>query len=153
VHLFSNIRIYERIGGLYDASLGFWSREVRRQAARALDLREDGRLLIIGVGTGMELELLPVWERGDGVDLSAGMLDRAHRRRAELGMHNLDLRMMDARTLDFPDEGFEAVYLPLILTVVEDGGRVFAEAVRVAAPGGRLVIADRFWPGGGPARP
>ena len=94
----------------------------------------------------MELELLPVWVRGDGADLSACMLDRAHRRRAELGMHNLDLRMMDARRLDFPDESFEAVYLPLILTVVEDEGRVFAEAVRVAAPGGRLVIADRFWP-------
>jgi phosphatidylethanolamine/phosphatidyl-N-methylethanolamine N-methyltransferase len=150
VHLFSNVRIYERIGGLYDASLGFWSREVRRQAAGAFDHREDERLLIIGVGTGMELEHLPVWVRGDGVDLSAGMLDRAHRRRAELGMHNLDLRMMVARTLDFPDEGFEAVYLPLILTVVEDGGRVFAEAVRVAAPGGQLVIADRFWPGAVP---
>jgi phosphatidylethanolamine/phosphatidyl-N-methylethanolamine N-methyltransferase len=148
VHLFSNVRIYERIGGLYDASLGFWSREVRRQAAGAFDHREDERLLIIGVGTGMELELLPVWVRGDGMDLSAGMLKRAHWRRAELGMHNLDLRVMDARRLDFPDESFEAVYLPLILTVVEDGGRVFAEAVRIAAPGGRLVIADRFWPEG-----
>ena len=63
-------------------------------------------------------------------------------------MHNLDLRVMDARRLDFLDESFEAVYLPLILTVVEDGGRVFAEAVRVAAPGGQLVIADRFWPEG-----
>jgi ubiquinone/menaquinone biosynthesis C-methylase UbiE len=63
-------------------------------------------------------------------------------------MNNLDLRMMGARTLDFPDEGFEAVYLPLILTVVEDGARVLAEAARVAAPGGRLVIVDRFWPEG-----
>ena len=58
VRLFSNIRIYERIGGLYDASLGFWSREVCRQAAGALDLREDERLLTLGVGTGMELEFL-----------------------------------------------------------------------------------------------
>jgi phosphatidylethanolamine/phosphatidyl-N-methylethanolamine N-methyltransferase len=148
VRLFSNTRIYERIGGLYDASLGFWSREIRRQAAGALDLRENERLLIVGVGTGMELEHLPAWVRGVGVDLSAGMLERARRRREELGMHGLDLRMMDARTLDFPDDSFDAVYLPLILTVVEEGARVFAEAARVAAPGGRLVVADRFWPEG-----
>jgi ubiquinone/menaquinone biosynthesis C-methylase UbiE len=114
----------------------------------ALDVRKDERLLIIGVGTGMELEHLPAWVRGAGVDLSSGMLQRAHRRRAELGMHDLDLRVMDARTLDFPDESFDAVYLPLILTVVEDGARVFAEAARVAAPGGRIVVADRFWPEG-----
>lgn len=124
VPLFSNTRIYDRVGGLYDASLGFWTREVRRQAAGALDLRENERLLIVGVGTGMELEHLPVWTRGAGVDLSAGMLERAHRRRAEFGMHDLDLGVMDARTLDFPDESFEALYLPLILT----------------------VVADRFWP-------
>ena len=148
MRLFSNTRIYERIGGLYDASLGFWSREVRRQAAVALDLREDERLLIIGVGTGMEVEHLPAWVRGAGVDLSAGMLQRAHRRRMALGMHDMDLRVMDARRLDFPDESFEAVYLPLILTVVEDGARVLAEAARVARPGGRIVVADRFWPEG-----
>ncbi len=148
MRLFSNTRIYERIGGLYDASLGFWSREVRRQAAGALDLRENERLLIVGVGTGMELEHLPAWARGVGVDLSAGMLERARRRRAKLGMRDLDLRVMDARTLDFPDESFDAVYLPLILTVVEDGARVLAEAARVAAPGVRIVVADRFWPEG-----
>ena len=150
MRLFSNTRIYDRVGGLYDAALGFWSREVRRQAAEALDLREDDRLLIIGVGTGLELEYLPSWVRGVGVDLSAGMLERARRRRADLGMQDLDLRMMDARALDFPDESFDAVYLPLILTVVEDGARVFAEAGRVAAPGGRIVVADRLWTEGRP---
>jgi phosphatidylethanolamine/phosphatidyl-N-methylethanolamine N-methyltransferase len=145
VRLFSNIKIYDRVGGLYDASLGFWSREIRRKAAGALDLRENERLLIVGVGTGMELEHLPAWVRGVGVDLSPGMLERAQRRRAEFGMHDLDLRVMDARKLGFPDESFDAVYLPLILTVVEEGARVFAEAARVARPGGRLVVADRFW--------
>lgn len=148
MRLFSNKRIYDRIGGLYDASLGLWSSEVRRQAAGALDLREDERLLIVGVGTGMELEHLPAWVRGVGVDLSASMLERARRRRAELGMRDLDLRVMDARTLHFPDESFDAVYLPLILTVVEEGARVFAEAARVTVPGGRIVVADRFWPEG-----
>ncbi len=144
--MFSNIRIYGRIGGLYDATLGFWSREVRKQAAETLDLREDERLLIVGVGTGMELGYLPPWIRGIGVDLSAGMLQRAHRRRAEYGMGNLDFQIMDAQALDFQDEGFDAVYLPLILTVVEDGAWALAEAARVTSPGGRLVIADRFWP-------
>ena len=153
VRLFSNTRIYDRVGGIYDAALGFWSREVRKQAAGALDLREGERLLIVGVGSGMELEYLPAWVRGFGVDLSAGMLERAHRRRAEFGMHDLDLRVMDARALDFPDESFDAVYLPLILTVVEDGARVLAEAARVARPEGRLIVADRFWPEGRPRPP
>jgi ubiquinone/menaquinone biosynthesis C-methylase UbiE len=146
VRLFSNTRIYDRVGDLYDAALCPWSREVRRHAAGALDLREAERLLVVGVGTGMELEHLPAWARGVGVDLSAGMLERARRRRAELGMRDLNLRVMDARTLHFPDDSFDAVYLPLILTVVEDGARVFAEAARVARPGGRIVVADRFWP-------
>ena len=146
MRLFSNIKVYERIGGLYDATLGFWSREVRGRAAEALNLREDERLLIVGVGTGMELGYLSAGVRGVGVDLSAGMLHRARRRRAEYGMQNLELRVMDARALEYPDESFDAVYLPLILTVVEDGSRVLAEAERVTVPGGRLVIADRFWP-------
>ena len=144
--MFSNIKVYERIGGLYDATLGFWSREVRGRAAEALNLHENERLLIVGVGTGMELGYLPAWVRGVGVDLSAGMLRRARQRRAEYGMQNLELRVMDARALDFQDEEFDAVYLPLILTVVEDGARALVEAERVTAPGGRLVIADRFWP-------
>ena len=75
MRLFSNTRIYDRVGGLYDAALGFWSHEVRKQAAGALDVRKDERLLIIGVGRGMELEHLPPWVRGAGVDLSAGMLE------------------------------------------------------------------------------
>lgn len=144
--LFSNIRVYERVGGLYDATLGFWSREVREEAAQVLRPSQDERLLIAGVGTGMELEYLPSWARGVGVDLSGGMLQRARRRREELGMRSLDLRVMDARVMDFPDDSFEKVYLPLILTVVEDGARVLAEAARVAVPGGRIVVADRFWP-------
>ena len=144
--IFSNLRVYDHVGGLYDATLGFWSRKVRKRAADALALREGERLLIIGVGTGMELEHLPSGIQGTGVDLSAGMLQRARRRRAEFGMRSLDLRVMDARALDFPDASFEVIYLPLIVTVVEDGAQVLAEAARVVKPGGRLVVADRFWP-------
>lgn len=144
--LFSNVRAYDLMGGLYDGILGSCGGGLRARAAEALALRGDERLLIVGVGSGLELAALPRNTRGVGVDLSGRMLERARRRRAQLGMKNLDLRLMDARTLDFPDESFDAIYLPLIVTVVEDGARVLSEAARVAAGGGRIVVADRFWP-------
>jgi hypothetical protein len=87
------------------------------------------------------------------MDLSAGMLDRAHRRRAELGMHNLDLRVMDARRLDFPDESFEAVYLPLILTVLEDGGGCSLRPCGSQHPGAGSSLRTGSGRRGGPARP
>lgn len=144
--MFSNVRSYDLMGGLYDGILGACGGDLRTKAAEALALREGERLLIVGVGSGLELAALPRNTLGVGVDLSERMLDRARRRRAEHGMRGLDLRVMDARSLDFPDGSFDAVYLPLIATVVEDGSRVLAEAARVAAGGGRIVVADRFWP-------
>lgn len=143
--LFSNVRSYDLMGGLYGGILGFCGGDLRARAAESLALRGDERMLIVGVGSGLELAALPRNTRGVGVDLSDRMLERARRRRAELGMRRLELRVMDARTLDFPDGSFDAVYLPLIATVVEDGARILAEAARVAAGGGRIVVADRFW--------
>ena len=101
----------------------------------------------------MELGYLPAGVRGDGVDLSAGMLRRARRRRAEYGMRNLGLRVMDARALEYPDESFDAVYLPLILTVVEDGARGASRGrkghgTRGPARDRRQVLAGRPAPAG-----
>lgn len=63
-----------------------------------------------------------------GVGLSDGMLESARLRLAGFAMNHLDLRMMDARTLDFPGASFKVVYLFLILIVVAEGARVLAEA-------------------------
>ncbi|MDP9425546.1 MAG: class I SAM-dependent methyltransferase [Actinomycetota bacterium] len=93
---------------------------------------------------------MPRGPRGLGVDLSDGMLRRARARKAELGMPNFELRKMDAQDLDLPDESFDAVYLPLIVTVAPDGPRVLAEAACVAKPGACLVVVDKFWPEGRP---
>lgn len=76
------------------------------------------------------------------------MLKRARKRLSRYKMSLFDLRKMDAQKLEFPDESFDAVYLPLILAVVPDGARAFSEAARVARPGARLVIVDKFWPEG-----
>lgn len=142
----SNIKVYDRTGFLYDAVIGPISREARDRALASLNLPPEGRLLIAGVGSGLDLPHLPSGVRGMGLDLSDGMLRRARKRRAGLGMPCFELRKMDARSLDLPDESFDAVYLPLIVTVAPDGPGVLAEAARVTKPGARLVILDRFWP-------
>lgn len=142
----SNIKVYDRTGFLYDAVIGPISREARDRALASLNLPPEGRLLIAGVGSGLDLPHLPSGVRGVGLDMSDGMLRRARKRRAGLGMPFFELRKMDARSLDLPDESFDAVYLPLIVTVAPDGPGVLAEAARVTKPGARLVILDRFWP-------
>lgn len=142
----SNTFYYDRAGALYDVIIGPGARKCRDRAATALQLPPDGRLLIVGVGSGLDLPHFPAGTRGTGVDLSDGMLRRAKERRAERGMRDFELRKMDAQALAFPDETFDAVYLPLIVTVADDGARVLAEAARVAKPGARIVILDKLWP-------
>lgn len=144
----SNIKVYDRAGFLYDAVIGPLSREARDRAVVSLNLPPEGRLLVAGVGSGLDLPHLPRGVRGVGVDLSEGMLRRARKRRAGLGMPSFELRKMDATSLDLPDDSFDAVYLPLIVTVVPDGSGVLAEAARVTKSGARLVVLDRFWPEG-----
>lgn len=144
----SNIRIYDRIGAIYDAAVGSVGANARRRAVAALDLAPEDRLLVVGIGTGLDLPLMPRETRGAGVDLSDGMLRRARERRDRLGMSEFELRKMDAQALEFSDASFDAVYLSLIVAVADDGARVLGEAARVARPGARLVVVDKFWPEG-----
>jgi len=146
--VFSNVTAYGRLGAAYDAIIGPLSRRARTRAVGSLELPPGGRLLVVGVGSGLDLPHLPLEVRGLGVDLSVGMLRRAARRRASLGMAGFELKKMDAQALDLPDGSFDAVYLPLIVTAAPDGARVLAEAARVARPGARVVVLDRFWPEG-----
>ncbi len=143
-----NVRAYDRprAAPVYDAVIGPLSAKHRERAVAALELSPEDRLLISGIGTGLDLPLLPRLISGLGVDLSEGMLRHARERRARLGMDRFELRKMDAQELEFADESFDAIYLPLIVAVADDGARVLSEAARVAKPGARLVVADKFWP-------
>jgi ubiquinone/menaquinone biosynthesis C-methylase UbiE len=52
---------------------------------------------------------------------------------------------MDAHQLEFKDEAFDAIVLPFVITLVSDPDRVLAEAIRVARPGGRVVLVNHFY--------
>ncbi|MDA9830758.1 methyltransferase domain-containing protein [Akkermansiaceae bacterium] len=119
----------------------------RRRTIEALKLKAGQKVLLIGVGTGADLPLVPEGVEIAGIDLSDAMLSRARRTAGQLGKV-ADLRQGDARSLPFADRQFDAVILTLILSVVPEPRRCLAEALRVLRPGGHVAVFDKFLPAG-----
>lgn len=120
----------------------------RRRAVELLNVRDGERVLIVGCGTGLDLELLPRAAQVTAADLTPAMVEKTRARAVALGM-SVDARVMDAARLDFGDGSFDCVLLHLILAVVPDPYSTAREAARVLRPGGRASIFDKFLPDAG----
>jgi phosphatidylethanolamine/phosphatidyl-N-methylethanolamine N-methyltransferase len=114
-----------------------------------LALQPGERVLLVGVGTGLDLPLLPPGVTGLGVDLSPSMLMQARRRVPP----TVELRCGDAAELDVPTGSFDAAILNLVLSVVPDPVPVLRETLRALRLGGRAVVFDKFAPEGRPVSP
>lgn len=115
----------------------------RRRAVELLHVQPGERVLIVGCGTGLDLELLPRQARITAVDLTPAMVEKTQARAASLELE-VDVRVMDAARLDLGDGAFDAVLLHLILAVVPDPLATAREAARVLRTGGRVSIFDKF---------
>lgn len=103
----------------------------------------EGRLLDIGTGTGRVLELLASRvKQGLGVDASKAMLALARARLAAPELAHCSVRQADMYRLPFSDGSFDTVVLQMVLHHAEDPVGAIVEAVRVLAPGGRLLAVD-----------
>jgi phosphatidylethanolamine/phosphatidyl-N-methylethanolamine N-methyltransferase len=134
----------------YDAVAAWAFRSARRRSLARLELVPGERVLLLGAGTGLDLEALPVCRHQlalTAVDLSPAMLGRLERRARRLGLA-VTTRVMDARRLDLPAASFDAVVAHLVLAVVPDPEQVTREIARVLRPGGRLAVFDKFLPDG-----
>jgi ubiquinone/menaquinone biosynthesis C-methylase UbiE len=143
-----NLRTYSLWSPVYDRMIGLAPfRAGRSKAHERLALKSGERVLLAGVGTGVDLPLLPAGVEAVGVDLSPAMLARA-RRRLPIDGRQIELLRGDAQSMPLADASFDAALLALILSVVPDGAACLAETVRLLEPGGRIVVFDKFLPGG-----
>ena len=135
---------YRRWAPVYDHTFGLVAREGRRHAVEVINQRE-GRVLEVGVGTGLSL---PTYEKHleiVGIDLSPEMLEKARERVASGGLsHVTGLHEMDAADLKFADASFHTVVAMYVMTVVPEPEAVMRELARVTKPGGEVMLVNHF---------
>lgn len=133
---------YNHLAPLYDA-VDFAEVLYKRRLRPALFKGLEGRILDAGVGTGCNIPFYPSGAWTVGVDLSPGMLWRAHRRAIRLD-RSPALAAMDLMRMGFPNACFDAVVCTFVLCTLEESmqGPALRELARICKPGGELRILD-----------
>ena len=137
-------RYFASLAERWDAirSLHVSEAEVEAAIARALTNRAIGRLVDVGTGTGRMIELFAYQaDEISGIDRSAEML-RLARAKLEAAGITADLRQGDMYALPLASEESDTVILHQVLHYAQQPAGAIAEAARLLAPGGRLLVAD-----------
>ena len=138
-------KAYARWAPVYDVLCGPVFLNGRRAAAGAARA-VGGRILEIGVGTGLSFDDYDDTTVITGIDMSEPMIARA-RERVETGRYPFvkELVVMDAHELAFPDASFDCVVGQFVITLVEDPERVLSECTRVVRPGGQIILVNHLY--------
>lgn len=137
-------KVYKNLAEVYDYTYGPTLHPGRLEAIKKMVIRLGDQVLEVGVGTGINLPLYPRTCGVTGIDVSSHMLDRACSRIRDQGLANCDVVQMDATKMEFPDDSFDVVYAPYVISVVPEPVKVAREMYRVCRPGGRVVILNHF---------
>lgn len=145
-------KAYDLWAPIYDTVFGKVFDEGRRATIAEAD-RIGGRVLDVGIGTGLSLKDYARTTRICGVDISAGMLRKAQERVKLLGLSNVEsLAVMDAKALAFPDASFDAVVAQYVITAVPDPEATLDDFMRVLKPGGEMILVNHIGAEDGPRR-
>jgi ubiquinone/menaquinone biosynthesis C-methylase UbiE len=136
------VSIRERLfAALYDPLSKTAEERFGAEAKRKLLRNAHGRVLEIGVGTGLSFAHYPPEVELVGIDASEPMLRRARRRAAETG-RDVTLVEAPAEQLPFEDGSFDTAVTLAVLCSVDDPARVLGELRRVLRPSGRLLFVE-----------
>lgn len=131
------VPFYDLIGNLFNAD--------RQRSIQMLNLKSDQRVLLLGAGTGIDLQFIPPDVEIVAIDITPAMIKRVGERAVKFN-RQIEAIVMDGQILDFPDESFDAVVLHLILAVIPDPYACISEVERVLKPNGGVAIFDKFLP-------
>lgn len=136
---------YARWAPIYDAVCGpvmVKGRRAAASAARAI----GGKILEVGVGTGLSFDDYDATTEITGIDLSAPMLEKARAKMAS-GRYPYvkDVQLMDAHSMTFADATFDCVVAQFVITLVANPEQVLSECHRVVKPGGRIILVNHLY--------
>ena len=135
---------YRRWAPVYDFTFGKVSTAGRRHAVEIIN-GSSGKVLEVGVGTGLSLPDYKPHLEITGIDLAPEMLQKARERVKSEGLENVKgLYEMDAGNLEFADNSFDTVVAMYVITVVPDPEKVMRELARVCKPGGEVMLVNHF---------
>ena len=136
---------YARWAPIYDAVCGPVMVNGRRAAAAAARAI-GGKILEVGVGTGLSFDDYDGTTEITGIDLSAPMLQKARAKMAS-GRYPWvkDVQLMDAHQMTFADATFDCVVAQFVITLVANPEQVLSECHRVVKPGGRIILVNHLY--------
>ncbi len=147
-------RAYAFWAPVYDLVFGAVFERGRREAIAAAERfcgSKGGRILEVGVGTGISLPDYARVNRLVGIDLSEPMLRKAHQRVIEQKLFNIEaLAVMDATRMALPDKSFDVVVAQYVITAVPNPEATLDEFARVIRPGGEIVLVNHIGAEEGP---
>ncbi|MDW7674878.1 MAG: class I SAM-dependent methyltransferase [Bacillota bacterium] len=128
---------YNRTAFYYDWMDRMINPELRKKALSYA----KGRVLEVGVGTGMNLSFYPAGCEVTGIDFSPGMLAKA-RKKVPLADVPVVLEEMDAEAMSFPDDSFDTVVATCVFCSVPDPVKGLMEVRRVCKPEGQIILLE-----------
>lgn len=136
---------YARWAPIYDAVCGPVMVKGRRAAA-AEARAHGGKILEVGVGTGLSFDDYDATTEITGIDLCEPMLEKARAKMAS-GRYPWvkDVRQMDAHAMEFADATFDCVVAQFVITLVANPEQVLSECHRVVKPGGRIILVNHLY--------
>lgn len=127
--------VYDLVGRYFSKS--------RKESIDSLDIKSGDEVLIVGGGTGLDLEFFPENCEVTLTDITPAMLVKAKKRIRKLAM-NIVVQVMDGQQLKFENNSFDKVVLHLILAVIPDPVACLKESERVLRAGGKIAVFDKF---------